>query len=95
MGQPYLNRVVLEREENNTVAKAKKSGIIIPENVSTTRLDPAKGTILQVGPECSEELKSAVGRDVLFAQYAGAYIVIDEETRFICNDEDILYIMGE
>ena len=37
----------------------------------------------------ADKIKDMVGKTVVFAQYAGSMMKVDDEEYFICNDEDI------
>lgn len=79
--KPKFGRVLLERE------RMTSSSLIIPENVEKMHA-PARGKVVAVGPECDESISE--GMDVLFGQYAGAWIMVDNQEFFICQDEDVL-----
>lgn len=91
-GRPYLNRVVLEKEEGDVVKNMKKAGLLLPDTINKGKFDPARGTVIQAGDGCEEAVKNHVGKKVLYAKYAGSGIKIDGKDYFICNDEDILYL---
>jgi co-chaperonin GroES (HSP10) len=90
-GRPFLNRVVIKRATMKDTIKTK---LIIPE-AADKRHAQDEGILLQVGDTVPEQIKNHIGKKVIFAKYAGAWIKIGDEECFICNDEDILYLMEE
>lgn len=81
---PLFARVVLKRERVEKVGS-----IILPDTVKG-KLDPEKGTLVAVGHTCEPELNDLVGKTVLFAKYSGAWVKIDDEEYFLCQEEDLL-----
>jgi len=84
--QPLANRVLLEREEELTTTA---SGIIIPEAATKKEL---RGTVIAVGPDAVDEGISE-GDKVVFTQYAGSEITLDDKEYLILNSDDILGIL--
>lgn len=92
--EPVFARCVIYRPDQLR-EQAKKSNIIIPDNVNTTRHAKNKGILLKCGDTCDQKIKDAIGKEVIFARYAGDTldeIEIDGVKIFICQDEDILGI---
>ena len=82
--KPLADRVLVEP------APAKEttmSGIIIPD---TAKEKPLTGTIVAVGPGKSDEpMKVKVGDSVLYGQYSGTEIKIDNGNYLIMKESDI------
>jgi chaperonin GroES len=82
--KPLADRVLIEPApaEEKTV-----SGIIIPD---TAKEKPLKGTIVAVGPGKSDESMTVkVGDAVLYGQYSGTEIKIDNGNYLIMKESDI------
>jgi len=86
--QPFVNRVLIKREESCSVTE---SGIIIPE---TVRKKATKGTVIALGYEVRDmPMEVVVGDLVLFTQYAGTQIDVEDEGEYlIVRYEDIVAI---
>jgi co-chaperonin GroES (HSP10) len=88
--KPVFARVLIERELK------KSSSIIIPDGAAK-RNAPSSGVIVALGETASQTLQ--VGQKVLFGKHAGAWLDPtkegDDGTLYICQDEDILAIIGE
>ena len=82
--KPLADRVLIEP------APAKEttmSGIIIPD---TAKEKPLMGTIVAVGPGKSDESMTVkVGDAVLYGQYSGTEIKIDNGNYLIMKESDI------
>lgn len=83
-------RLVLARE----VLKSTISKIIIPD-VAQRKYAPTKGVLVASGETASEEWKDNIGCEVIFARFAGDWVKLDEkdpeeDSVFICQDEDVL-----
>ncbi len=91
---PIFARVLIHRE-----LKTKSAGGVILPDSAVKRHAACEGTILALGETASEILK--VGQRVLFGRHAGMWINdshnkdADDGTLFLCQDEDILAIIGE
>jgi len=82
--KPLADRVLIEPApaEERTV-----SGIIIPD---TAKEKPLKGTVVAVGPGKSDESMTVkVGDAVLYGQYSGTEIKIDNGNYLIMKESDI------
>jgi len=82
--KPLADRVLIETApaEERTV-----SGIIIPD---TAKEKPLKGTVVAVGPGKSDESMTVkVGDAVLYGQYSGTEIKIDNGNYLIMKESDI------
>ncbi|SFV67987.1 Heat shock protein 60 family co-chaperone GroES [hydrothermal vent metagenome] len=91
--RPLHDRVLIKRlDEEKTTA----SGLIIPDSATEK---PSKGEVLAVGNGKKNNngdliaLDVKVGDIVLFAQYAGNEVKIDNETYLIMREDDITAIV--
>lgn len=90
--KPIFARVLIRREIKEKTA----GGIIIP---NAKRHASCEGIILALGETASSLLKA--GQRVLFGRHAGMWIDAsdkidsDDGTLFLCQDEDILAIIGD
>lgn len=82
--KPIADRVLVEpapAEQKTT------SGIIIPD---TAKEKPLKGTVVAVGPGKSDELMTVkVGDSVLYGQYSGTELKIENGDYLIMKESDI------
>jgi chaperonin GroES len=91
--KPLGDRVVIQpkKAEDKTA-----SGIYLPSTASKEK--PIQGTVVAVGNGKATEagsrtpLEVQVGDSVIFSEYAGTEIKIDEEKYLIMREEDILAI---
>lgn len=90
--KPLADRVLIERLE----AESKTSGgIVLPD---TAKEKPRKGVVRAVGPGKMHEgdripMQVKVSDEVLFANYAGSEIRLDNKDFVIMNETDILAIL--
>lgn len=89
--RPFLNRVLIRR---TTVKEKMNTKLIIPPTAEK-RNAPCDGILLECGSTATEDIRKHIGKKVIFAQYSGAWIEVNKEERFICNDEDILYLVED
>lgn len=90
--KPLFSRVLIQRELKEKTA----GGIIIPDAKRHAKLE---GKVIAVGPEVDAVKEGDV---VMFGRHAGAWLDAsytganenDDGTLFICQDEDILAIVG-
>lgn len=90
--KPLHDRVVVKAD---TAEEVTTGGIIIPD---TAKKKPKQGTVMAVGPGKTENgvlIAPAVkkGDKVLFNEYAGVEVVIEEEEFLICHESDIQAIL--
>ena len=92
--QPLGDRVVIEREESESVTAG---GIVLPDSAKDK---PARGKIVSVGDgrllKNGERipLQVKVGNRVLFSSYAGDTFKLGEEELVLMREEDILAVIG-
>ncbi len=82
--KPLADRVLIEPAP---AEEKTKSGIIIPD---TAKEKPLKGTVVAVGPGKSDEPMSVkVGNSVLYGQYSGTEIKLENSSYLIMKESDI------
>jgi len=87
--QPLGDRVVVKPLERQEVTKA---GIILPETVDKEQ--KAEGEIVAVGNgEKLAKLNLKVGQKVVYSQYGGSEVTIDEVEYKILNHDDLLAVI--
>lgn len=82
MLKPLYKNVVLKKEEQE---QKTASGIILS---TETKELPSIGKVVAVGPECKANLKE--GDRVVFKQYSGTKVTLDDEEYTVIDEEDIL-----
>ncbi len=91
--QPLGDRVVLEREESESVTAG---GIVLPD---TAKDKPARGKIIAMGDGrllkdgSRSPLQVKVGNRVLFSSYAGDTFKLGDRELLLMREEDILAII--
>ena len=90
--KPLGNTVVLQQEaaEDKT-----QSGIILPD---IAKEKPQKAVVIAVGPGTEADGKTTkmqvkVGDKVIYSQYAGTEVKLDEEEYVIVSHDDIIAIV--
>jgi chaperonin GroES len=91
--QPLGDRVVVERDESETVTAG---GIVLPDNAKDkpTRgriVSVGDGRLLDSGKRC--ELQVKVGDRVLFTSYAGDTFKLGTRELLLLREEDILAVI--
>jgi len=93
--RPLHDRVIVRRvEEKKTTA----SGLIIPDS-STEK--PSKGEVVAVGNGRVNSdgkvipLDVKVGDTVMFGQYSGAEITVDEEKLLVMSEDEIVAVIED
>ena len=93
--RPLHDRVIVRRiEEKKTTA----SGLIIPDSSAEK---PSKGEVVAAGKgKISAQgdlipLDVKVGDKIMFGQYSGAEITVDEETLLVMSEDEIVAIIEE
>jgi chaperonin GroES len=91
--QPLGDRVVVEREESETVTSG---GILLPD---TAKDKPTRGKIVSVGDGRLQKsgqrvpLQVKVGDRVLFSAYAGDSFKLGDRELLLMREEDILAVI--
>ena len=91
--RPLHDRVVVRRKEEE---KTTASGIVLPGSAAEKPnqgevLAVGKGRILQSGEIQPMDVK--VGDRVLFGQYSGSTVKVDDEELLIMSETDILGVL--
>jgi chaperonin GroES len=95
MLKPILNRIVVKRDEPETVSAG---GIVIPDNFAE---DADKGTVLAIGPGENmtdgtvKAIKVAPGARILFHSLSGHKVEVNKEEFVILKEDDILGVITE
>lgn len=93
--QPLGDRVVVEREESETMTAG---GIVLPD---TAKDKPTRGKIISVGDGRLAKdgkripLQVKVGDRVLFTSYAGEQFKLNDRELLLMHEEDILAVLGK
>ena len=90
--RPLHDRVVIRRKKEETTSAG---GIVIPDSAAEKQ---AQGEILAVGSGQITDngvraLDVKVGDNVMFGQYAGTEIKVDDEDLLVMREEDIVAII--
>ena len=88
--KPLADRVLIEAipAEEKTI-----SGIIIPD---TAKEKPLKGTVIAVGPGSNDESMTVKKGDlVLYGQYSGTEIKIENSEYLIMKESDIYVFVNQ
>lgn len=87
--KPLADRVLVETAP---AEEKTKSGIIIPD---TAKEKPLQGTVVAVGNgKKDEDLTVKVGDQIIYGQYSGTEITLDEKKYLIMKESDIYGIIG-
>lgn len=84
--KPLGNRVLIEKKE---VENTTKTGLIIPDSAKDK---PSEGKVISVGKKAEEE-GITTGDTVLFTQYGGTEVKIENKNYLIFSSDDILGIL--
>jgi chaperonin GroES len=91
--KPLGNRVLIKRSK----PLSAKGGILLPE---TSKEKPKEGEVIAVGPgryDDNGSLKPVdlkVGDKVLFSNYAGTEVKLDDEDLLILSEDDVLVVLS-
>lgn len=87
--KPIGDRVLVEPV---TAEEVTKSGIVLPDTIDKEK--KAEGKILFIGHgEKVSKLGLTIGQKIIFGQYAGDDVKIDNKEYKIINHEDILAVI--
>lgn len=93
--RPLHDRVLVKREEEE---RKTASGIVLPDSASEK---PNRGEIIAAGPGKSNdkgeirEIGVKVGDKVLFNQYAGTKVKVEDEELLMMGEDDILAVIED
>lgn len=85
MLKPLNKNVILKKEEEE---KKTASGIILTESAKD---QPSVATVVAIGKECEAKLNE--GDKVVFKEYSGTKVKMDDVNYIIIEDEDILAVI--
>ncbi|MCI7043986.1 MAG: co-chaperone GroES [Spirochaetes bacterium] len=85
---PLSDRVVLKYEETE---EKTQSGIILPDSAKEK---PQVAVVVAVGPGKDEEMQVKEGDKVIFSEYSGTEVKLDDETYLIIHQDEVLGILG-
>ncbi len=91
--RPLQDRVIVKRMEEETTSAG---GIVLPDSATEK---PIRGEVLAVGPgkilDSGEKrpLDISVGDTVLFGNYSGTEVKINEEELLVMREEDIMVVI--
>ena len=82
MLKPLSKNIVLKKEE---AEQKTASGIIL---TTESKEVPSQATVVAVGPKCESGLKE--GDKVVYKNYSGTKVTINDEDLIVIDEEDIL-----
>lgn len=85
MLKPLHDQVILKKEE---VEKKTTSGIIL---TTETKKLPSIGKVIAKGPKCESEIQA--NDKVVYKEYSGTSITVNDEDFIVIKEEDILAIV--
>ena len=86
---PLSDRVVLKYEETE---EKTQSGIILPDSAKEK---PQVAVVVAVGPGKDEEMQVKEGDKVIFSEYSGTEVKLDDEEYIIVSQNDIIAIVKQ
>ena len=88
MIKPLADRVLIQPKEAETKTA---SGLYIPD---TAKEKPSEGKVLAVGPGKKDEpMEVKVGDEVIYGNYSGTEVTVDDVKYLIVKQSDILAIL--
>jgi len=93
--RPLHDRVLVKREEEERKTAA---GIVLPDSATEK---PNRGEIVAAGPGKSNDkgeirqIGVKVGDKVLFSQYAGTKVKVEDEELLMMGEDDILAVIED
>ena len=84
---PLSDRVVLKYEETE---EKTQSGTILPDSAKEK---PQVAVVVAVGPGKDEEMQVKEGDKVIFSEYSGTEVKLDDEEYTIVSQNDIIAIV--
>lgn len=88
MLKPLHDNVILKKEKAEKEKKTA-SGIILTDNDKNI---PSYATVVAIGPDSKAEIK--IDDKVVFKEYSGTNVKLDDEEFIIIEDEDILAVLA-
>jgi chaperonin GroES len=93
--RPLHDRVLIKRVEEE---RKTASGIVLPDSATEK---PNRGEVVAAGPGKSNDkgevrpMGVQVGDTVLFSQYAGTKVKVDDEELLMMGEDDILAVIEQ
>ena len=87
MLRPLHKNVILKKEDADKETKTA-SGIIITDH---NKNKPSYAIVVAIGPESTADI--AVNDKVVFKEYSGTKVSLDDEEFIVLEDEDILAVL--
>lgn len=87
MLKPLHDNVILKKEKAEKEVKTA-SGIILSEQKN----EPSYASVVAIGPDCKSDVN--VGDKVVYKEYSGTKVKLDEEDYVIVEAEDILAVIA-
>ena len=93
--RPLHDRVLVKREEEE---RKTAGGIVLPDSATEK---PNRGEIVAAGPGKSNDkgevrqIGVKVGDKVLFSQYAGTKVKVEDEELLMMGEDDILAVIED
>jgi len=81
---PNGKRLIVSRKKHE---EKSKGGIVLPDTVSEKKL--SEGYVVKIGEPCEGSFWEE-GMHVIFAQFAGQEIKVDEDIYLVLPEEDVL-----
>lgn len=85
---PLFARVLLERP------MLKTTGILVPKAYEQ-RNAPTHGKVIAVGPTCDDNIKSLVGKNVLFGKFSGEWVKDGDREIYLVQEEDLIGVIED
>ena len=91
--RPLQDRVVVRRTEEET---RSAGGIVIPDSAAEK---PSQGEVIAVGPGKKldngsvQEVDLKAGDKILFGQYSGSTVKVDDEELLIMNESEVFGVI--
>jgi chaperonin GroES len=73
-------------------AEENIAGIVLPEELKEK---PQYGNVLQAATDCTDEMKSLVGKNVFYKPYAGVNLKFNKEMYLLIKQDDIIGYVKE
>lgn len=87
--KPLGDRVVVKPTPQQEVTK---SGIILPDTADKEK--KAEGEIIAIGTgEKIQKLNLKIGQKVVYSQYGGSEVTVDEEDYKVLSEDDLLAVI--
>ena len=85
--RPLGERVVLQHQK---AEEKTQSGIILP---NSAKEKPQEAVVIAVGSDAKEKMQVKEGDKVIYSQYAGTEVKLEDEEYVIVSQKDIIAIV--